>query len=37
MFFFKFILLFTLRILDVVRDFPHCTAVAVDLIPMQSP
>ncbi|KAF8203920.1 hypothetical protein BJ912DRAFT_941422 [Pholiota molesta] len=24
-------------ILDVVHDFPHCTAVAVDLIPMQSP
>ncbi|KAF8963921.1 hypothetical protein BDZ97DRAFT_1939378 [Flammula alnicola] len=24
-------------ILDVVRDFPHCSAVAVDLIPMQPP
>ena len=23
------------RILDVARDFPHCTAVAVDLVPMQ--
>ncbi|KAF9055905.1 hypothetical protein BJ165DRAFT_1429469 [Panaeolus papilionaceus] len=24
-------------ILDVARDFPHCSAVAVDLIPMQTP
>jgi hypothetical protein len=24
------------RILDVARDFPHCQAVAVDLVPMQS-
>ncbi|CCM03672.1 uncharacterized protein FIBRA_05816 [Fibroporia radiculosa] len=24
------------RILDVARDFPHCSAVAVDLVPMQS-
>ncbi|PPQ90946.1 hypothetical protein CVT25_008257 [Psilocybe cyanescens] len=24
-------------IMDVARDFPHCSAVAVDLIPMQSP
>ncbi|KAF8220782.1 S-adenosyl-L-methionine-dependent methyltransferase [Tricholoma matsutake] len=24
-------------ILDVAHDFPHCSAVAVDLIPMQSP
>jgi len=23
-------------IMDVARDFPHCTAVAVDLVPMQS-
>lgn len=23
------------RILDVARDFPHCSAVAVDLVPMQ--
>lgn len=25
------------RIIDVARDFPHCNAVAVDLVPMQSP
>jgi hypothetical protein len=24
------------RILDVAHDFPHCEAVAVDLVPMQS-
>jgi hypothetical protein len=24
------------RIMDVARDFPHCQAVAVDLVPMQS-
>lgn len=24
------------RIIDCARDFPHCTAVAVDLVPMQS-
>lgn len=24
-------------IMDVARDFPHCSAVAVDLVPMQSP
>jgi len=24
-------------IMDVARDFPHCEAVAVDLVPMQSP
>jgi len=24
-------------IMDVARDFPHCTAVGIDLIPMQSP
>ena len=24
------------RILDVARDFPHCSCVAVDLIPMQA-
>ena len=23
------------RILDVARDFPHCSCVAVDLVPMQ--
>ena len=23
------------RILDVARDFPHCSTVAVDLVPMQ--
>jgi hypothetical protein len=25
------------RIMDVARDFPQCSAVAVDLVPMQSP
>jgi hypothetical protein len=24
------------RIMEVARDFPHCNAVAVDLVPMQS-
>jgi hypothetical protein len=24
------------RILEVARDFPHCQAVGVDLVPMQS-
>jgi hypothetical protein len=24
------------RILDVARDFPHCSCVAVDLVPMQA-
>jgi len=26
---------FNARIIDVANDFPHCNAVAVDLIPMQ--
>lgn len=26
---------FAFRILDAARDFPHVTAVAVDLVPMQ--
>lgn len=25
------------RIIDFARDFPNCEAVAVDLVPMQSP
>lgn len=24
------------RIMEVAREFPHCSAVAVDLVPMQS-
>ena len=33
----KYLCLFSLRIIEVARDFPHCNAVAVDLVPMQSP
>lgn len=25
------------RIMEIARDFPNCDAVAVDLVPMQSP
>ena len=28
---------FDVRIMQAAHDFPHCSAVAVDLVPMQSP
>lgn len=31
-----YLILCCARIMEVARDFPHCQAVAVDLVPMQS-